>query len=217
LGVRFFRLFSIYPTALFIKLRLAPNFISLLAITGAITGGVLLIFGSHHCLIIGAVVLMLSFMLDCSDGEVARYTGKLTPYGNYLEGIYTHILFIAILAGLGIGTYRLSGNMMMLWFGISALCFNVLFRQCELRMGWVLELIKERPRYSPLAVNRASPVYKIVLNTIHRLTFSADGMLFLLLLFAIINKTVLLVMFYGAIMPSMFLAYNFFSWFSLRR
>ena len=85
MGIRFYRFFSIYLTALFIKLRLSPNFISMLSIGSAIGGAILLMFGSYQFLVIGAAVMVFSYLLDRSDGELARYTGKLTVYGGYLE------------------------------------------------------------------------------------------------------------------------------------
>ena len=63
LSARFFRFFSIYLTALFAKLGLSPNFVSLLSLAGTVIGGVLLMLGSYHFMVIGAAVLVFSLIL----------------------------------------------------------------------------------------------------------------------------------------------------------
>ncbi|HEY83013.1 MAG TPA: hypothetical protein G4O01_07000 [Dehalococcoidia bacterium] len=214
--IRLLRIFSVYLTALFVKLDLHPNSVSLLSIIAAITGGILLTLGTQRYFIVGAVVLLFSHLLDRCDGELARYTGKFTAYGSYLEVLNSNILYSSIFIGLSVGTYRLLGDINMLWFGISAMLFKLLYRFSETRRGTLLKNLKQSSRYAPLTLNQASSIYKRVLWEAFMFLFFAGGILLLILLFAILNQLDILVMFYGVTMPLLFLVQNYFHWLDLR-
>ena len=216
LSARFFRFFSIYLTALFAKLGLSPNFVSLLSLAGTVIGGVLLMLGSYHFMVIGAAVLVFSLILDHSDGELARYTGKITAYGAYLEVVGGNILYGLVFLGLSVGTYRLMGDINMLWFGMSALFFKYLYRFAEGAKGALLKNLNQSPRHAPMAVNEASPFYKRIAWEVFSFVFFAGGIFLLTLLFAIINQLSILLMFYGITMPLIFLVQSFFHWLDLR-
>jgi len=216
LALRIFRLFSIYLTALFARIGVSPNFVSLLSIAGTIIGTVLLMLGSYQSMVSGAAVLVFSHQLDYSDGELARYTGKTTTYGAYLEVLYSNVFYGLVFIGLAVGTYRLLGDVNMLWFGMSALLFKFLYRFCDVTKNTLLKNLNESPRLSPIAADETSPLYKRVVWEIFWFLFFAPGIVLLVLLFAIINKLNLLLIFYGVTMPLLFLVQSFFHWLDLR-
>ena len=216
LGIRAFRVFSIYLTALFVKLRFSPNLVSLLSIISAVGGAVLLMFGSYQFLIIGSAMMVFSYLLDRSDGELARYTGKLTIYGCYLEILNSNILYGSLFVGLSVGVYRYLGDITMLWFGISAVFFKFLYRFCNTSKGALLKNLNHKPEHAPLAINQTSPFYKKVLWEVFMFTFLANGIIILALVFAIINRLNFLLMFYGVAMPLVFLLQSYFHWLDLK-
>lgn len=216
LGIRVYRFFSIYLTALFVKLRFSPNLVSLLSIASAVGGAVLLMFGSYQFLVIGAAVLVFSYLLDRCDGELARYTGKLTVYGGYLEILNSNIVYGSLFIGLSVGVFRYMGDITMLWFGISAMLFKLLYRFCDTSKGTLLKNLNRKPEHAPLAVNQASPLYKKILWEVFMFLFFADGMVILVLVLALINKLNFLLMFYGVTMPLIFLLQSYFHWLDLK-
>lgn len=216
LGIRVFRFFSIYLTALFVKLRFSPNLVSFLSIASAVGGGVLLMFGSYQFLVTGAAVLLFSYLLDRCDGELARYTGKLTAYGSYLETLNSNILYGSLFIGLSVGTYRYLGDITMLWFGVSAMLFKFLYRFCDTSKGTLLKNLSSKPQHAPLAINQATPLYKKILWEVFMFIFFADGMVILVLVFTLIGKLNFLLMFYGVTMPLIFLLQNYFHWLDLK-
>lgn len=89
------RRFSIYCSAIFLKLGTHPDTITLLMVVAGIAAAGALVAGKP----IAAILLFnLWFVLDCSDGEVARHRGKLNPMGatiDLMAHIVNHPLLIA--------------------------------------------------------------------------------------------------------------------------
>ncbi len=78
---RLVRRISIYPTWLFIRLGMSANAVSLIKNVIACAGAVLFAPGEPRFALAGALLLQFSFLLDASDGEVARYTGSSATAG----------------------------------------------------------------------------------------------------------------------------------------
>ena len=121
------RRFSIYFTKLFITFGVSANqvtFINLLTVLSALA----LIALKHF--IFGFLLLQLYFVLDCSDGEVARYFKQAGPKGLFIDRL-VHIVTEPLLF------LTLAYSIDQLWLGIiPALC-------CEngLRLiGWGYEV-----------------------------------------------------------------------------
>lgn len=72
-------------TALFIKRKVKPNTITLFMILCGIIGSILFAFPSLITKIFGVVFFHLWFIMDCSDGEVARITKTFSKYGKEMD------------------------------------------------------------------------------------------------------------------------------------
>ena len=60
-----------------------------------------------------AVLIQLYLLFDCSDGELARFTGRFSAAGIYLDRMGHYIAEALLLAGLGVraqGHFSLSGG-----------------------------------------------------------------------------------------------------------
>ena len=55
--------------------------------------------------VIGGVLLLISGFFDIVDGQVARYTKKVSKRGGFLDSVFDKIAEVAIFAGLLIGGY----------------------------------------------------------------------------------------------------------------
>ncbi|MBM3903718.1 MAG: CDP-alcohol phosphatidyltransferase family protein [Thaumarchaeota archaeon] len=55
--------------------------------------------------IIGGVLLLVSGFFDMVDGQVARYTKKVTKRGGFLDSVFDKIAEVAIFAGLLVGGF----------------------------------------------------------------------------------------------------------------
>lgn len=88
----FVRLFSIYITWFFVKIGVSANAVTFLMILVALAGSALCIPHLLWANILGVVLLNLTRVLDCVDGEVARWTGKSSLKGLYLD-LISHVLW----------------------------------------------------------------------------------------------------------------------------
>lgn len=93
-----YRLFGILVSPLFIKLN--PNFLSLLSLICGLMGLVLSIFFSLQINFV-IIFFIFSFVLDFTDGIVARAVGKTSFYGRFIDGLFDifvisflHIVFL---------------------------------------------------------------------------------------------------------------------------
>ncbi|WP_084962211.1 CDP-alcohol phosphatidyltransferase family protein [Thermoactinospora rubra] len=100
-GLLYMRRVSIYLTWLLAKTPITPNQTTgLMMLTGVLAGVVLGFDGPLAAL--GAFLLVqLYLLLDCSDGELARWTGRTSLTGVYLDRVGHYFAEAALLIGLG--------------------------------------------------------------------------------------------------------------------
>ncbi len=94
------RPFSIYFSWLFIKLGFNANTVSTLGLACGVGGSLLLFAGNISLGLTGAVLIWFGFLLDCVDGEVARYNKKGSVSGTYLDYFVGGVNDMMILIGL---------------------------------------------------------------------------------------------------------------------
>lgn len=104
---------SPYFSGYYISKKIKPNSITLHMIFSGIIGAILFSFPNIYIKILGAVIIHLWFVLDCSDGEVARYTKTFSKFGkemDYLAHLINHPLFggALFLSMIQLGRYNLS-------------------------------------------------------------------------------------------------------------
>jgi len=101
-GRLYIRRFSPYATRFFLRLGLSPDAVTwLFVLTGVAAAALLSVDGLLP--VIGAVLLIqLQILLDCSDGEVARWQGRSSPRGIYLDRIGHYVTEAGLPIALGI-------------------------------------------------------------------------------------------------------------------
>lgn len=80
-------LVSPYFTSLFIRRGISPNTVTLLMIILGVMGSVLLALPHLFSMSLGVICLWGWFVMDCSDGEVARITKQFSKYGREMDYI----------------------------------------------------------------------------------------------------------------------------------
>jgi hypothetical protein len=106
----FVRPFSIYITWLFVRAGISANATTFLGMLFAFAGVVLCV--PHHLWmnVIGFILLMLDAVLDCVDGEIARWTNKSSLKGVFLD-LTSHLLCNALLSTIcALHLYLLNGQ-----------------------------------------------------------------------------------------------------------
>ena len=102
LGRLYGRKLSPYLTWVFARLGWTPNAVTAAFICCGIAAGVVIAFGGLATAIIGALLVQLYLVLDCSDGELARWMNRKSAAGVYLDGIGHYLAESALLVGLGL-------------------------------------------------------------------------------------------------------------------
>ncbi len=85
------------------RLRMTPNAITGVSVGLAVVAAVWFTAGERGAQIAGAAALLLSFALDCVDGQLARYTRSFSPLGAWLDATFDRVKEYLVYAGLAIG------------------------------------------------------------------------------------------------------------------
>jgi phosphatidylglycerophosphate synthase len=106
-GRLYMRRISPYCTWLFVRIGVSPNQLTYLMIVCGVLGGAAVAVRAGDTAglvwaIAGAVLIQTYLLLDCSDGEVARFRKRTSVTGVYLDRIGHYLSEVALLAGLGV-------------------------------------------------------------------------------------------------------------------
>ncbi|TMR93260.1 CDP-alcohol phosphatidyltransferase family protein [Nonomuraea basaltis] len=100
-GVLYMRRLSIYVTWWLTKTSVTPNQLTWVMTLAGIAAGVVLALPGLWAAVAAALLVQVYLLLDCSDGELARWTGKTSLTGVYLDRVGAYFAEAALLAGLG--------------------------------------------------------------------------------------------------------------------
>lgn len=101
-GRLYVRRVSPYATKLFLRLGLSPNAVTWLFVAAGAAAAAVLSLGGLPAAAGAFVLVQLQILLDCSDGEVARWTGRSSVTGIYLDRIGHYVTETALPIALGI-------------------------------------------------------------------------------------------------------------------
>lgn len=106
LFAKIYRDLSVYIIKLFLYTPITPNQITLLGMLIYIGGAILFISGTPIMIIIGGLVVRFAILFDYVDGGVARYRGKTTLGGAFLDKLSDCVPQIFLFIFLSIGVYQ---------------------------------------------------------------------------------------------------------------
>lgn len=92
-----------YVTAATLRAGLRPDAITLLSLVVGLAAAASFAVGPWWAMLLGAVLLQVSLVLDCVDGEVARYTLRFSGFGAWLDAVADRVKELAVYAGLAVG------------------------------------------------------------------------------------------------------------------
>ncbi|MET8156107.1 CDP-alcohol phosphatidyltransferase family protein [Sphaerisporangium sp. NPDC005289] len=100
-GALYMRKLSIYVTWALARTPISPNQVTGLMIVSGLLAGVVLALPGLWAAIAAAVLIQVYLLLDCSDGELARWTHRTSITGVYLDRVGHYFAEAALLIGLG--------------------------------------------------------------------------------------------------------------------
>ncbi|WP_349879317.1 DUF5941 domain-containing protein [Micromonospora sp. HUAS YX12] len=94
---------SPYVTKAAARIGIGPTGVTMVSVAFAVAAAVLFGVGERPALVAGAILLYLGFVLDCVDGQLARYTRHFSAWGGWLDTMADRFKEYVVYAGLGFG------------------------------------------------------------------------------------------------------------------
>ena len=100
------------PLSRFLAKRklLTPNQVTILALLTGLSVGFFFAIGQPWSLAVGGLMFYAAFVLDCTDGKLARATGITSPKGQALDALADGARRASALLGLAVAFFRVSVN-----------------------------------------------------------------------------------------------------------
>jgi phosphatidylglycerophosphate synthase len=89
------------------RLRLTPSGVTAISVLFAVAAALAFWQASRPAMIAGGILLYLGFVLDCVDGQLARYTRRFGAFGGWLDTMADRAKEYAAYAGLAAGAERI--------------------------------------------------------------------------------------------------------------
>ena len=124
-SVFFLRKFSKILTWVAVKVGATPNQVTLLSFAIGLYAAYSFSRGTFLSILLGAFLLQLSIIVDCVDGELARYTRKFSKLGAWLDAVTDRVKEYLVFLGLAYGA-SLEGR--ELWIPAMAMMVIQTFR-----------------------------------------------------------------------------------------
>jgi phosphatidylglycerophosphate synthase len=105
---------------LLVHTAVTPNQISVFATIIGLISAALFATGTAATALAGALVLQLSAIVDCIDGDLARALYKQSPFGKWLDIGGDQVVHVAVFLGLGVGLWRAGSAAPVVVLGIVA-------------------------------------------------------------------------------------------------
>jgi hypothetical protein len=109
-SVFFLRRVSKLLTWAAVKVGATPNQVTIASFAIGLYAAFLFSQGDTWSLISGAILLQVSIIVDCVDGEIARYTRKFSELGAWLDAITDRVKEYAVFLGLAYGAFVHNGQ-----------------------------------------------------------------------------------------------------------
>ncbi len=101
-------------TALALRMRLTPNQVSVFSLFVGLAAALCFATGTWGGLLAGALLMQASLIIDCVDGEVARFTRTFSDLGAWIDASSDRVKEYAAYAGLAAGAARTGQDIWLL-------------------------------------------------------------------------------------------------------
>jgi len=97
---------SLYVSWIASRLNVSPNNITYLSFLIGLIGLYFFSIGGYYNFIIGSILINLWYLLDCSDGHLARYYQIKSNLGKFLDEAFGEIIMTFIWLSIGYGLFN---------------------------------------------------------------------------------------------------------------
>src|SRR4051794_15478173 len=121
-GRLYMRRLSAHLTRVLVGTRVTPNALTGLMILAGVAAGGAVLLPTVAGPVLAALLVQAYLLLDCVDGEVARWTGRTSVTGVYLDRVGHYLAEAAFLVGVGFRAADLAPNGWAVLGLVAALC-----------------------------------------------------------------------------------------------
>ncbi len=108
-----------YITKLFLYTPLTPNQITIIWFIMQLAALPLVLKGTYWSILLGTILFQFAIIIDCVDGQVARFRKTSSLMGTYLDQFVHNITNPAFLLCLSIAVWKNTGTIWYLYAGIA--------------------------------------------------------------------------------------------------
>lgn len=198
---KFNRVFSIYLTWVFIHLPFTPNQITIFGTALYLLGAGLFLKHEIAWNMAGVILIIISFLVDAVDGELARYrkiVGGGGVGGVYVEPVSHDVQYGWVFLPVALGQFWETSSVWPMISGFAATSGKLLFRLLEFRYNTLTRFWAEKKgeTYGLAPAREQTP--KTLRYFIFRNFFTGTGMTMMLLIATLIKQVDWWLYFYGA-------------------
>lgn len=102
---------------------LSPNIITLFSFIVALIATYFIIIGDQISFYIAAVLIHLSHVLDCMDGQMARYRGSSSRSGGFFDKVTDQIQVIVWFGAIGYAAFLQTGEILPIFLAFTGVSF----------------------------------------------------------------------------------------------
>ncbi len=102
---------------------LTPNVITLLSFVTAIAATVLILLGGQTEFFVAAALIHVSHILDCMDGQMARYRGVSSSAGSFFDKLTDQIQVVLWFGAIGYAAYAQSQSVVPVLLALVGISF----------------------------------------------------------------------------------------------
>lgn len=121
------RKISVYFTWLLLLTPITANGTTILQGIVGVVGAFLLIYPDYYLCVIGILLLQLGYILDCCDGEIARYYKSSSVNGVFLDLIGHEIVIPMMYFCISVGEFQRTGTVWFILLGFSTAFWSLRF------------------------------------------------------------------------------------------
>lgn len=144
-------------TWFFIKLGASAAFVTYLSIVAVIIGAALITLGNYTMQVIGISLFNFWIILDCVDGNIARYKKTFSKYGEFIDAVGGYFATTFLFSSIGYLAYRVVESetpelflILGFWATISSLFSRLLYQKYKNVFDSTQTVIKPRDNTSSI-------------------------------------------------------------------
>lgn len=143
-----------------VTLGLSASAVTYISIFAVIIGSVLIIFGNSALTIVGILLFNLWIILDCVDGNIARYKLTFSKYGEFIDAVGGYFATTFLFSSLGILSYKIPFDnikpeyflILGFWATISSIFSRLLYQKYRNVFAGENKIIKPRDNTSSITM-----------------------------------------------------------------